>query len=212
MVNASEYWKDPVRKQAALERSAHTRFLNKQSENRQRNDRHVEIDDLSKQVVALIQQKNELENKIKQMLNQHSLKTGYGCIDDITLHSEAQIVAASEPVKVLCGVYFLIRTERVVYVGQSVNVHARMSGHILEGSKTFDRIAFIECHPEQLDVWETLYIHIFKPELNGKGNTECGKATPMSIKEIVAQIKTNKQDELHRRHIRITDQFYLEQK
>jgi hypothetical protein len=49
---------------------------------------------------------------------------------------------------------------------------------------------------------------LLRPEQNGKGNTESGKTTPMSLKEIIRQINTNKKEELDRRHIKIANGFY----
>jgi hypothetical protein len=39
------------------------------------------------------------------------------------------------------GVYFLIKDNRIVYVGQTVNIHNRLSGH---GDKDFDAVALVE--------------------------------------------------------------------
>lgn len=208
MDHIRDYWKDPVKKNAMLEKRAHTRFLNRQAEIEKRRKQLDEIDDLSKSIAYLKKQKDELETNIKQILPQTKTIFEDACLKDITIHNEFEIIAASIPFKPLCGIYFLIKEKKVVYVGQSVNVPTRIASHFHDKQKSFENFAFIECHPDQLDVWETLYIHILKPEQNGKGSTESGKATPMSLKEIIRQIKTDKKQQLDRRHITIANGFY----
>lgn len=79
---------------------------------------------------------------------------------------EDEIVASSQAVDAASGVYFLIQDARVVYVGQSVNVYARIMAH-KESAKAFDRWAAIPCRKDQLDLIESLYIHLFRPAYNG---------------------------------------------
>jgi hypothetical protein len=208
MDHIRDYWKDPVKKKARLEKMAHTRFLNKQIELKIRFNKLNEFDELSRSIANLKKQKAELEEQVKNILPQQKMTFEDVCLSDVTLHSEAYIVEASKPFKPLCGIYFLIKQKKVVYVGQSVNIPSRICTHFLDERKSFENFAFIECHPNQLDVWETLYIHTLQPEQNGKGNTESGKATPMSLKVIVEQIKTDKKLQLDRRHIKITNGFY----
>lgn len=50
----------------------------------------------------------------------------------------------------ITGVYFLIRDEAIIYIGQSTDIFARLSKHRRSGRK-FDRYAFIECRPTLLD-------------------------------------------------------------
>lgn len=81
------------------------------------------------------------------------------------LLSEREIYNASVRLPPKTGVYFLMRGKRVVYVGQSTNLYARLARH--QEEKEFDRFAHIPCAPEELDALEALYIHLLKPELNG---------------------------------------------
>lgn len=67
-----------------------------------------------------------------------------------------------------CGVYFLIRDDRVVYVGQSVEVHSRVTLHHSRW-KQFDGYTYIPCEPEQLADLERYYIRLLAPELNVAG-------------------------------------------
>lgn len=68
----------------------------------------------------------------------------------------------------VCGVYFLIRNDEVVYVGQSRNILARVIQHA-EGEdsflpdKVFDSYWFIECAEPDLDGLERKWIEFFDP-------------------------------------------------
>ncbi len=64
----------------------------------------------------------------------------------------------------ISGIYFLKKAEKIVYVGQSVNVHARVySGHI---DKDFDSYEVKEYPQEELDKREQQYIKKLKPIYN----------------------------------------------
>jgi len=80
------------------------------------------------------------------------------------LLSEREILGASAKLPEQVGVYFLIRGNRVVYVGQTTSLYARLAQHQKE--KEFDRFSHIPCAAEDLDALEALYIHVLKPELN----------------------------------------------
>ena len=70
---------------------------------------------------------------------------------------EDAIVAASVPVSSRrCGIYFLIKDDRVVYVGQSVHIDARLLAHARE--KSFDRWHWIPCQVDALDEMERRYL------------------------------------------------------
>lgn len=72
-------------------------------------------------------------------------------------------VASAESVGVP-GVYFLCHDNRVVYVGQSVNVLGRVGAHI--GEKTFDRIYFARVPMSDLDYVEGCLIAQLRPKYN----------------------------------------------
>lgn len=86
------------------------------------------------------------------------------------LHSEDKIVSTAFAARPSSGIYFLIRDKKIVYVGKSVNVHARVATH--QKQKEFDQINFVECPVEQLHQIEQLYIRKFNPELNIAGRTD----------------------------------------
>lgn len=80
--------------------------------------------------------------------------------------SAAEIARAAVPARPVCGVYFLLRKERIVYVGQSTNVYARLGCHASTGGKEFDAQHVIECELGELNWLEALYIVKFRPEYN----------------------------------------------
>jgi len=108
-----------------------------------------------------------------------------------SIRSQREIVRAAQqgtPARV-CGVYFLVKGNRVVYVGQSVNVYSRAANHF--NNKTFDSWSFIPCEEKDLDVLESLYIHFLQPAQNGKtGNTDM-LSTPLSLDELLPRITLN---------------------
>lgn len=82
-----------------------------------------------------------------------------------TLIPLSQIIEKARPYASSVGIYFLIDGEEVVYVGQSVNVFARISQHKSEGKK-FERWCFLPCSAEQLHDTERRYIEAIAPALN----------------------------------------------
>ncbi|MBB5509543.1 GIY-YIG nuclease family protein [Paraburkholderia atlantica] len=79
--------------------------------------------------------------------------------------SPEQIIAAAIPTSVICGVYFLIRGERIVYVGQSKNVLRRIARHMDDG-REFDRFSVSPCNEHELDGLERTYITALYPDEN----------------------------------------------
>jgi hypothetical protein len=65
------------------------------------------------------------------------------------------------------GIYFLCEANDVVYVGQSVNVAARVGDH--QNSKKFDQIYYLPWPPDDLDRIEGAFIRAIKPRFNGGG-------------------------------------------
>ena len=69
----------------------------------------------------------------------------------------------------MCGVYVLFNERTPVYIGQSVNILARLTDHVKTG-KEFDFARFVECEREDLDQIEIFLIKLFKPALNGSAS------------------------------------------
>jgi predicted GIY-YIG superfamily endonuclease len=123
--------------------------------------------------------KRESELKILRdsIINSRRIDKNKRAFLDVTdLYSENEIIGTSIPLPETSGIYFLIKDNVIVYVGQSKNVHRRLQEHL--SSKAFDRINIIECSINDLNRLETLYIKKLKPILN------------------IVQFKTPKEDDL----------------
>ncbi len=82
-------------------------------------------------------------------------------------YEREQVVAQAIPIPemVLQGIYFLIHNGVVEYVGQSVNLFARLGVH--EKLKKYHSLAFIPVKEKKyLGIIETYYIEYFNPPLN----------------------------------------------
>lgn len=89
--------------------------------------------------------------------------------------TEEEVVAVSAP-RPLCGVYFLIRDRKVLYVGQSENLLDRVGRHSMRVA--FTHYTMMLCEKHELDALEAHYINEFKPPLNKKwkdGTMACSK-------------------------------------
>jgi hypothetical protein len=76
------------------------------------------------------------------------------------------ILGMAKSVKRTCGIYFLMHNREIVYVGQSVNCHARMGTHLNDEMKVFDSYFIIECPANRLDELEAKYIVQLRPKYN----------------------------------------------
>lgn len=99
-----------------------------------------------------------------------------------TLLRESEIVKGGQLWGATTGVYFLIKDDSVVYVGQSVSVFGRIGQH--QNNKDFDSIAWIPCEQEKLDQLESLYIHLLTPILNGNLNNG-NKSAPLALCDLL---------------------------
>jgi hypothetical protein len=149
---------------------------------RQKNKREREA-----QRLLDIERRDSLKCEIKELelkrgiLERHELsdKTALTLTSKVLL-SEAEIVRAANPYELATGVYFLVGGDKVVYVGQSVNVYARIAYHT---DKVFDSFAFIPCDKDMLNSLESLYIHVLRPPLNG--DMHGGKQAPLSLNKLI---------------------------
>tara|TARA_R110000764_G_scaffold157167_2_gene245001 strand:- start:1443 stop:1829 length:387 start_codon:yes stop_codon:yes gene_type:complete len=80
--------------------------------------------------------------------------------------TKEQIVAKAKPIAHEMGIYFLIKAGEVVYVGQGLNIMARVGLHTAE--KDFDSVSTLPCPKEYLNLLETIFIQSFRPRLNYK--------------------------------------------
>jgi len=101
--------------------------------------------------------------------------------------TENEILENRLPVQdvIRSGVYFLIKNERIVYVGQSVNVYSRIAEHYK--NKFFSDVFSVPCPRSNLDVLESMYIHTFKPDLNGR-SVQGKIIAPMSMDDAILKM------------------------
>lgn len=64
------------------------------------------------------------------------------------------------------GVYFLCDSDRIVYIGKSLNIQDRIVEHKKDLDKVFNSVYFLCCHIAQLLKVEEACIKYFQPELN----------------------------------------------
>jgi hypothetical protein len=76
------------------------------------------------------------------------------------------------------GIYHLVASGVVVYVGQSKNVFARVGGWLRSRQGVFDEAVFYPCDEAALDALERAHIENFQPRLNvaGRGRAYIGVA------------------------------------
>jgi hypothetical protein len=104
------------------------------------------------------------------------------------LYREEEIVGSKLAYEGSSGVYFLIKDDRVVYVGQSVNVFVRISHHVQH--KDFDSYAYVNCPRDKLDILESLYIHALSPPLQGKNSHDEGYSAPIGLPRLLEMGKS----------------------
>lgn len=69
------------------------------------------------------------------------------------------------------GVYFLFCRGQLRYIGQSVNVAARVGQHMRGANpalRACDELRVFECDESELDNWEGLFIRLLSPPENGR--------------------------------------------
>lgn len=106
------------------------------------------------------------------------------------LVTEGQVVKKAKAVEpeMLCGIYFLVQADSVVYIGQATNVYSRVLTHVREGRKKFDSWCYVPCKREELDLMESVYIHYLDPPQNGKVTGKDIRQAPISQLELAKMI------------------------
>lgn len=85
--------------------------------------------------------------------------------DDFGLLSRTEIISAARPAE-KAGVYFLLRGKRIVYVGRSDSIYARIDVHITAGVMDFDSWHVVPCSGFDQERLAQLYIAQFVPDYN----------------------------------------------
>ena len=147
--------------------------------------RNAALKDAYERRCLLKDQIHALESKLYALQQLDAMSDLANKVTSKTLISAETIVAAAKPWERFTGVYFLISNKTIVYVGQSVNVYARLSGH---GDKNFDSFTVIPCPKEHLDVLESLYIHVMNPVFNGHEKNNCAPLNLTKILKLAADV------------------------
>jgi hypothetical protein len=130
--------------------------------------------------------KNEIESleRIKDsMIRSRQVDYLSSKLTGQTLLCEKSIIDAAKQWVPPTGIYFLIKKNKIVYIGQSTNIFTRIMTH--SNDKNFDSYSYIPCDQSILDKLESLYIHVYQPELNGF-LTEGRKHAPIQLHELLA--------------------------
>ena len=93
-----------------------------------------------------------------------------------------ELLKRAKPVESFCGLYFLIQKNEIVYIGQSLNVIARVHAHSGNKRKPFDSFAWLSCNKNELNEMETAYISFFEPIYNGRIPQTRELSTPIPFK------------------------------
>lgn len=107
----------------------------------------------------------------------------------LRLASKTEILDNAIGFSKVSGIYFLIKSKEIVYIGQSLHCPKRICEHT---DKDFDDFAIIGCDKDSLDIMESLYILKFEPKLNGTFTglvNNNAKFTPLKVHEIIEYCK-----------------------
>lgn len=88
-----------------------------------------------------------------------------------------------------CGVYFLRRHGVVIYVGQSVNILARINQHVSAGKIIFDEVEYLRCDQSDLNDYEGFFIRFLRPAENGWGRVKEHAAPQSRLWEKFARLQ-----------------------
>jgi len=169
-----KYWQD-VR--SGIRKSPRVTYAeNKANKKRIVDLKHIVIDELEQKIEQLQTRLNNL--KQQELFSEYAM-----AITNKAMVSQERIIDNAISYDQTCGIYFLLKDTEILYVGQSVCVFSRIRAHDNERRIKFDRIAWVECKKEHLDTLESLYIHLFKPVMNGSSGHD-GKQAPLSMEQI----------------------------
>ncbi|WP_250518638.1 phage integrase Arm DNA-binding domain-containing protein [Caballeronia sp. ATUFL_M1_KS5A] len=116
--------------------------------------------------IEYAKQANELVDLDRARKEANRIAIKHANVDEKGLLDGNSIVTKAIRYDQVCGVYFLIHGDMIVYVGQSRNILTRLAQHQSECAKIFDSFYMIECKASDLDRIEALYIRKFRPIYN----------------------------------------------
>lgn len=172
----TSYWatKTPEERAAIAKKAKDTLRRNKEEERRRE-------EEVQQRALELRYQIDQLQAKLDTLQKMEIASSVAMHLTNKTLLHEEEIVNAAVPYVKATGVYFLVNKQKIVYVGQSNNIFNRLGSHA--ASKEFESFAYVPCKAELLDKLESLYIHLFRPPLNGDIGGR--KVAPLSLEEVL---------------------------
>lgn len=81
------------------------------------------------------------------------------------------------------GIYFLCKNKKILYIGQTVNIHNRLSQHLK--NKEFEDVFFVPVHRMFLDEVERSLINHFAPPLNKQSFSDSSYRNLNLVKEVI---------------------------
>lgn len=144
--------------------------------------RKAEQEEMLKQRDWLYQEIKALEEKLAQIKSHEAMHYLSKKVTGKGLLRHDQIVESAKQWQELSGVYFLVDEDKVIYVGQSVNIYSRIPQH---HDKKFDKFTYVLCEPRFLNIVETLYIHCLQPKLNFDRNGNLH--APLTFEKLLEQ-------------------------
>lgn len=101
--------------------------------------------------------------------------------DDLGALSNMRPWLMSYRIGQICGVYFLLDGQEVVYVGQSIQIGGRICEHQRDTGKNFTHAVFIGTQERDLDAVEGAFINALKPKYNlRKAKTTKNSVDPLT--------------------------------
>ena len=82
------------------------------------------------------------------------------------LLNKTKIISRAKTWSPICGIYILIKEDKIVYVGKSENVLGRLASHWTTKAFDFDKYHIVECKRTSLAMLEAAYIETLNPTYN----------------------------------------------
>lgn len=130
----------------------------------------------------------KIEAEYKLLRSQ--VKSGLLAGPTTKLKNVLEILDLAQPVAQLCGIYFLIRDDQVIYIGKSKDVYSRIAEHRTRG-REFTKFSVVPCDLAHLAGIEAAYIKLFKP-IGNRTHTGKKSRTGMPRKELARLVRDAK--------------------
>ena len=164
----------PEQKEAAIRKRVETRRVNKEAVKKARQDAVTYANGLGEKIAAL-------GKELAALQSFNSFNSPHLQLTSKRLLLPHEIIEFAIPWSKQIGIYFLINTNEIVYVGQSIDIFSRISQH---KNKNFTHFVYINCLEHQLDKLESIYIHFLQPVGNGFASRK-EKIAPLKFVDLI---------------------------